>query len=74
MEKISCTNRVKNKEVLQRVKEERNILHILYTYIIYVEGRLAGFVCLQKHIIEGKIEGRLVGLVKRKDVSGGRKM
>jgi len=30
MEKISCTNRVKNKEVLQRVKEERNILRTLY--------------------------------------------
>jgi hypothetical protein len=30
MEKISYTNHVKNKEVLQRVKEERNILHTLY--------------------------------------------
>jgi hypothetical protein len=27
MEKISWTNHVKNKEVLHRVKEERNILH-----------------------------------------------
>jgi hypothetical protein len=27
MEKISWTDRVKNKEVLHRVKEERNILH-----------------------------------------------
>jgi len=30
MEKNSCTNRVKNKEVLQRDKKERNILHTLY--------------------------------------------
>jgi len=29
-EKISCTNHVKNKELLQRVNEERNILHTLY--------------------------------------------
>jgi hypothetical protein len=27
MEKISSTDRVRNEEVLQRVKEERNILH-----------------------------------------------
>ena len=27
MEKISWTNHVENKEVLHRVKEERNILH-----------------------------------------------
>jgi hypothetical protein len=27
MEKISCTDVVKNEEVLRRVKEEKNILH-----------------------------------------------
>jgi len=27
MEKISCTDRVRNEEVLQRVEEERSILH-----------------------------------------------
>jgi hypothetical protein len=27
MEKISWTDRVKNEELLQRVKEERNIVH-----------------------------------------------
>jgi hypothetical protein len=27
MEKISWTNRVKNEEVLQRDKEDRNVLH-----------------------------------------------
>jgi hypothetical protein len=29
MEKISRTNRVRNEEVLCRVKEERNILHAI---------------------------------------------
>jgi uroporphyrinogen-III decarboxylase len=29
MEKISWTDRVKNKDVLHRVKEERNILHTI---------------------------------------------
>ena len=34
MEKISWTNRVRNKEVLYRVNEERNIIHTVK------EGRL----------------------------------
>jgi hypothetical protein len=29
MEKISRTNRVKYEEVLHKVKEERNVLHII---------------------------------------------
>jgi hypothetical protein len=29
MEKISLTDRVRNEEVLHRVKEERNILHAI---------------------------------------------
>jgi hypothetical protein len=29
MEKISWTDRVRNEEVLQRVKEERNIVHTI---------------------------------------------
>jgi hypothetical protein len=36
-EKISWSERVRNEEVLQRVKEKRNILHILYrVYIVYL--------------------------------------
>jgi hypothetical protein len=49
MEKISLTNRVRN-----RVKEERNILHT-------INRRKADWIlgrnCLLKHIIEGTIEG-----------------
>jgi hypothetical protein len=55
---ISWTDRVRNKEVLGRVKEERNIV---YT----IKGRKANWIghilhrnCLLKHVIEGKLEGR----------------
>jgi hypothetical protein len=56
---------VKNEEVLQRVKEERNILlaitgkkskfvgHILHTY------------CLIKPVLEGKIGGKVQGTARR---------
>jgi hypothetical protein len=48
MEKISWTDRVKNEEVLQRVKNERNVL------LTMKEGRLTGLVtnCLPKQVIE----------------------
>ena len=39
MEKISWTDRVRNEDVLHRVKEERNIVHT-----VFVEGRLTGLV------------------------------
>jgi hypothetical protein len=40
LEKIGMTDRVRNEEVLHRVKEERNILHMIQ------EGRVTGFVTL----------------------------
>jgi hypothetical protein len=59
MEKISWTDRVRNEEVLHRVKEERNILH-------RVRRRKANWIChilrrncLLKHVIEGKLAGRI---------------
>jgi hypothetical protein len=59
MEKISWTDRVRNEEVLHRVKEERNILHT-------VKGRKANWIghilrrnCLLKHVMEGKLGGRI---------------
>jgi hypothetical protein len=49
---------VRNKEVLHRVKEERNILHTVKrrkaNWIVYIFRRN----CLIKHINEGKVEGR----------------
>jgi ATP/maltotriose-dependent transcriptional regulator MalT len=53
MEKISWTNRVRNEEVLHRVKEERHILHT-------IKRRKANWIChicLLKYVLEGKIEG-----------------
>jgi hypothetical protein len=58
MEKISWTDRVRNEEVLHRVKEERNIVHT-------IKRRKANWIdhilrrnYLLKHAIEGKLEGR----------------
>jgi len=57
MGKINWTARVRNEEVLHRVKEERNIL-------LTVNRRKAKWIdhvlrrsCLLKHVMEGKIEG-----------------
>jgi hypothetical protein len=59
MEKIGWTDRVRNEEVSHRVEEERNILHT-------IKGRRANWIghilhrnCLLKHVMEGKIEGRI---------------
>jgi hypothetical protein len=54
---ISWIDRVKNEEVLQKVKEERNNLHTIKCrktdWIIHILRRN----CLLRHVIEGKIEG-----------------
>jgi hypothetical protein len=59
MEEISWTDRVRNEAVLHRVKEERNIVHTIKrrkaNWICHVLRRN----CLLKHVIEGKIEGRI---------------
>jgi hypothetical protein len=55
---ISCTDRVKN-EVLHGVKEERNIvgkMKRLNTNRIY---HILCRKCSLKHVIEGKVEGRI---------------
>ena len=59
MEKISWTDCVRTTEVLHGAKEDRNILHTMK------RRKATGIVdilcsnCLLKHIVEGKIEGRL---------------
>jgi hypothetical protein len=65
MEKISWSDRVRNEEVLQRVKEERNILPT-------VKRRKANWIVdslrrnyILKHIVEGKIEGMVEVTGKR---------
>jgi hypothetical protein len=59
MEKISWTDRVRNEEVLHRVKEERNILHTIKRRKANWIGHILRRNCLLKHVIEGKLEGRI---------------
>jgi len=58
MEKISWTDRVRN-EVLRRFREKRNILRTLKrrkaNWIGYIWHRN----CHLKHVIEGKIDGKI---------------
>jgi len=53
------TDRVRNEEVLRRDKEQRNILHTVKRR----KGNWIGYSwrgnCFLKHVIEGKIEGRI---------------
>jgi hypothetical protein len=58
-EKISWTDRVRNEEVLHRVKEERNIVHTIKRRKDNWIGHILCRNCLLKHVIEGKLEGRI---------------
>jgi hypothetical protein len=57
MEKISGTDRVRNEEVLHRVKEERNILHTVKRRKANWIGHILRRNCVLKHVIEGTLEG-----------------
>jgi hypothetical protein len=59
MEKISWTDRVRNEEVLHRVKEERNIVHTVKRRKANWIGHILRRNCLLKHVIEGKLEERI---------------
>ena len=59
MEKISWTDRVRNEEVLHRVKEKRNIIHTVKRRKVNRIGHILRGKCLLKHVIEGKIKGRI---------------
>jgi hypothetical protein len=50
---------VRNKEVLHRVKEERNTLHTVKGTKANWIGHMVRRNCLAKHVLEGKIEGRI---------------
>jgi hypothetical protein len=58
MEEIIWTGRVRNEEVLHRVKEERNIVHTIKRRKANWIGHILRRNCLLKHVIKGKIEGR----------------
>jgi hypothetical protein len=50
---------VRNEEVLHRVREERNILHTIKRRKANWIGHILRRNCLLKHVIEGKLEGRI---------------
>jgi hypothetical protein len=57
MEKISLTDRVKSEGVLQRVKQEKNILQKIKRMKANCTGHILRRNCLLKHVIEGKTGG-----------------
>jgi hypothetical protein len=59
LEKITWTDRVKNKAVLLEVKVENNALHPIKRRKANWIGHILCGKCLLKHVIEGKIEGRI---------------
>jgi hypothetical protein len=50
---------VRNEEVLHRVKEDRNIVHTIKRRKANWIGHILRRNCLLKHVIEGKLEGRI---------------
>jgi hypothetical protein len=56
---ISRTDCVRNEEILHRVKEQRNILHTIKRRKDNWIGHILRRNCLLKHVIEGKLEGRI---------------
>jgi hypothetical protein len=57
MEKISWTEHVRNKVVLLRVKEQRNILHEIGKRKANWIGHILRRNCLLQQVIGGKIKG-----------------
>ena len=59
MEKISCTDHVRNEEVLIRVSEQRNILQEIRKRKANWTGHILRRNCLLQQVIEGKIKGQI---------------
>jgi predicted DNA-binding ribbon-helix-helix protein len=57
MKKINWTDRVRNEEVLHRVKEERNITRTIKGRKGNWIGHILRVNCLSKRVSEGKTEG-----------------
>jgi hypothetical protein len=57
MEKISWTDHVNNEAVLHRIKEKRNILHMIRRRKANWIGHILCRIYFLSHIIEGKIIG-----------------
>ena len=65
MEKISCTDHVRNEDMLLRVNEQRNILHEIRKWKANWIGDILWQNCLLKQVIEGKIKGDIEGIRRR---------
>jgi hypothetical protein len=59
MEKISWTDRVRNEDVLLRVKEQRNILHKIRKRKANWIGHILRRNCLLQRVTEGEIQGEI---------------
>ena len=59
IEKISCSDCVRNEEVLQRVNRDRNILDTIQRRKANWIGHISCSNWLLKHDIDGKIDGRV---------------
>jgi hypothetical protein len=59
IQKISWTDHVRNEELLQTVKEDRNILHTIKRRKANCIGHIECRNCLLKLIIEGNLEGKI---------------
>jgi hypothetical protein len=59
MEKINWTDRVRNDEVSQRVKVDKNILHTIKRRKVNWIGHILRKNCLLKHVTDGKILGKI---------------
>jgi hypothetical protein len=57
MKKISWTDHVRNEDVLLRVKEQRNILHVIRKRKANWIGHILRRNCLLQRVTEGKIQG-----------------
>jgi hypothetical protein len=59
MEMIIWIDHVRTKGVLQRDKEDRNIVHTTKRRNAKSFGHFLHRICLLKHVTKGKIEGRI---------------
>jgi len=68
MEKIIWTERLRNEEVLRRIKEDKIILHTINRKMPNWLSHMLRRNCQLKHATEGKIEGR----IEETGIRGGR--
>jgi hypothetical protein len=68
MEKIRCTVRVRNEEILFGVKGEWNILYTIKRRKANWTGHILRRNCLLKHVIEVKIDERRRGRRRHKQL------